>query len=97
MGIGTYRHVVLLTDPAVPLVPASWHCAIQSAATQVLDGLAAFFFRGRYHPGITLETQIKFEGRTFQVQSITDLDERHVELQLFCVEVVARGREPLTH
>jgi Phage head-tail joining protein len=75
----------------------TWHCQIQSAATQVVDGLTAFYIRGRYHPGITLETQMLFEGRTFQVQSITDVDERHVELALMVVEVVARGREPVTH
>jgi Phage head-tail joining protein len=97
MGIGMYRHVVTLTDPAVVLDPVTWHCQIQSAATQVVDGLTAFYIRGRYHPGITLETQMLFEGRTFQVQSITDVDERHVELALMVVEVVARGREPVTH
>jgi len=90
MGIGQYRHRVTLKDPAVVLNPVSWDCAIQSVATQVVDGLAAFFVRGRFHPGITLETQMLFEGRTFQVQSITDLDERHTELQLMCVEVVGR-------
>jgi Phage head-tail joining protein len=99
MGIGAYRHIVTLTDldPTVVLDPLTWHCSMQSAAAQVVDGLTAFYVRGRYHPGITLETQIGFEGRTFQVQSVTDLDERHVELSLLVVEVVARGREPITH
>jgi Phage head-tail joining protein len=99
MGIGAYRHVVTLTDldPAKVLDPSTWHCSMQSAATQVVDGMTAFFVRGRYHPGITLETQIGFEGRTFQVQSVTDVDERHVDLTLLVVEVVARGREPITN
>ena len=92
MGIGAYRHRVTVDDPAGPVDPASWDCAIASAATQVVDGQAAFFVRGRYHPGIRLETRLVFEGRTFQVQSVTDLEERHLELQLVCVEVVARGR-----
>jgi hypothetical protein len=99
MGLGDYRHRVTLkdVDPAVVLDPAAWDCAIQSAAGQVIDGLAAFFVRGRYHPGITLETQIVFEGRTLQVQSVNDIDERHQDLVLMCVEVVARGRESATH
>jgi Phage head-tail joining protein len=99
MGIGAYRHLVTLTDlnPALVLVPSTWHCQIQSAATQVVDGVTAFYVRGRYHPGITLETQLVFEGRTFQVQSVTDVDERHIELVLMCVEVVGRGREPVTN
>jgi hypothetical protein len=97
MGIGASRHRVTLEHPAVVLDPVDWDCAIQSAAGQVVDGLAAFFVRGRYHPGITLETRIIFEGRTLQVQSITDIDERHTDLVLMCVEVVARGREPVTN
>jgi hypothetical protein len=99
MGIGAYRHVVTLADldPAVVLDPPTWHCSVQSAAGQVVDGLAAFYVRGRFHPGITLETQIDFEGRTLQVQSITDVDERHQDLVLMCVEVVARGRNPVTN
>jgi len=97
MGIGAYRHHVTLEHPAGPLDPPEWDCAIQSAANQVTDGLAAFFVRGRYHPGIVLETRILFEGRKLQVlQSVQDVDERHVDLVLLCVEAVARGRPPGT-
>jgi head-tail adaptor len=91
MGIGAYRHRVTLIHPAGPVLPAVWDCSLQSSATQVIDGQAGFFVRGRYHGGITTETQILFEGRTFQIQGVTDVDERHAELQLFCVEVVARA------
>lgn len=78
------------TPPPEP-EPDVWDCSVSSVATQVVDGLTGFYVRGRFHPGITLETQILFEERTFQVQAITDVDERHVELQLFCVEVVGRA------
>ncbi len=91
MNAGLLRHRVTFQQPTGVLDPPDWDCSLQSAATQVVDGLAVFYVRGRFHPGITLETQILFEGRTFQVQSITDVDERHAELQLMCVEVVARG------
>jgi hypothetical protein len=96
MATADYRHLVTLRDldPAQELEPATWYCAIQPTAGAVSDGQAPCFMRGRYHPGITLETQVIFEGRTFQVQGVTDVDERHIELQLTCVEVVARGREP---
>lgn len=90
MGIGAYRHRVTLDAPDGMLDPPTWYCAIQSAATQVVDGQTAFFVRGRHHAGINLETQLLFEGRTFQVQSVTDVDERHVELVLMVVEVVGR-------
>ncbi len=94
MGIGTYRHRVTFRDaqdPAAVFDPPDWDCAIQSAASQVVDGITPYFVRGRHHPGITLGTQLLFEGRTLQVQAITDVDERHVELILMCVEVVGRG------
>jgi hypothetical protein len=94
MGIGSYRHLVTLAHPAVVLDPPTWYCSVQPAATQVMDGLAGFFLRGRFHPGIGLETQIAFEGRTFQVQSVTDIDEKHVEIQVMAVEVVGRGTTP---
>ena len=97
MGIGAYRHRVTLAHPTVVPDPLEWDCAIQSAAGQVVDGLAAFFLRGRYHPDITIETQVTFEGRKFQVQSVSDVDERHVEILLMCVEVVGRGQQPVAH
>jgi hypothetical protein len=93
MGIGAYRHLVTLEHPVVVLDPPTWYCSMQPAA-QVSDGLAAFFIRGRFHPGIGLETQITFEGRTFQVQAVQDLDERHREIQVTAVEVVGRGTTP---
>lgn len=95
MGVGAYRHVVTLQQPGQAPArlddPTIWHCSMQSAATQVIDGQAAFFLRGRFHPAITIETQLVFEGRTFQVQGVTDIDERHTEIQLFAVEVVGRA------
>jgi len=97
MAIGAYRHLVTLRHPGQAIDPPTWYCSIASAAVQVVDGQAAFFVRGRYHGGLTLDTQIEFEGRVFQVQAIADQDERHREVSLVCVEVVARGREPVTH
>ena len=94
MGIGAYRHLVTLEHPAVRARSADVVLRDPvGGRRRSIDGLAAFFVRGRFHPGITLETRVIFEGRTLQVQSVTDLDERHVELRLMCVEVVGRGRE----
>ena len=60
----------------------------------VVDGQAAFLARGHYHPGLQLDTRIEFEGRTLQVQAVSDVDERHREVSVLAVEVVARGRRP---
>jgi hypothetical protein len=97
MGIGDYRHVVTLEHPAVAIDPPTWYCSLQSAAAQVVDGMTAFYVRGRFHPGLTLETRLIFEGRTFQVQSISDVDERHQDVVVLAVEVVARGSQPTTY
>ena len=98
MGIGSARHVVTFEHPVVTVSPPTWHCSIQSTATQVVDGLTAFFFRGRYHAGIDLETRIILDGpvrrRVFQVQAVTDIDERQIDLQVMAVEVVGRGVTP---
>lgn len=91
MMIGAHRHLVTITHPAKPVEPPQWYCSIETAAAQVIDGVTAHLMRGRYHPGITIETQLQVAGRRFQVQSVADVDERHVELVLLCAEVVARG------
>jgi len=91
MAIGHYRHHVTLRDPDELPIPDPWWCDVQPMGSQVIDGQAAFMLRGRYHPGITLETQIDLEGRTLQVQAITDVDERHVSMVVSAVEV--RGRK----
>jgi Phage head-tail joining protein len=97
MGFGAYRHRVTLEHPAGPISPAVWDCAIQPQGSQMVEGLATHWVRGRYHPGITNETRLLFEGRTLFVQSVTDVDERHLDLVLVCQEIVAGGGEPVTH
>ena len=91
MASGQYRHRVDLTGPAGAPAPAVWYCALQSVGASVVDGQAAFIVRGRYHPGINLETQILHDGRVLQVQAVSDVDERHIETVLSAVEV--RGRK----
>jgi len=89
-AIGATRHAVTLEDPRGPLDPVLWYCAVQTAGASVGDGIQGYRVRGRYHPGITLETRIRMGTPILQVQTRTDVDERHVELELFCAEVVGR-------
>ena len=42
-----------------------------------------------YHAQITTKTRMLFNGRQFSVTGVGDPEERHVELVLLCVEVVA--------
>lgn len=91
MGFGAYRHAVALSHPTVAIDPPTWYASLEPAAAQVVEGQAAFVVKGRYHPGVTLETRLTFEGRTLQIQSVADVGERHRDLVCFAVEVVARG------
>ena len=90
MGIGAYRHAVTLDSPVGPLDPPTWDCSIVGTGMQVVEGITGRVLRGRYHPGINLETRVTFNGRTLQVQNVEDVEERHIELVVTCAEVVGR-------
>ena len=40
-----------------------------------------------FHPQVTIQTRVRFNGRTFSVVSIANPEERNVETVLLCVEV----------
>jgi SPP1 family predicted phage head-tail adaptor len=40
-----------------------------------------------FHPQVTIQTRLRFNGRSFSVVSVTNTEERNVELVLLCVEV----------
>lgn len=42
-----------------------------------------------YHAAITTQTRLTFGTRRFSVTGVTDVDERHVELQIMAEELVA--------
>lgn len=44
--------------------------------------------RIRYRPDITPSMRILYGGRVFEIESVTDWQERHRDLQLMCKEVV---------
>ena len=79
-----------------PLDPADWDCSIEPATTRTLEAIGAgtvlaqatHIVKGRYHPGITTETRVTFEGRTLNVLSVANRDERDLETDLVCAEVV---------
>lgn len=79
-----------------PLDPPTWHCAIQQPAARTLESIGAgsveaqatHMLTGRYHPGISTQTRVTFEGRTFNVLYVANRDERDVQTDLVCAEVV---------
>lgn len=79
-----------------PLSPPTWYVSIKAASLRDLESVtagtviatASHIVRGRWRPGITTETRMIFEGRTFQITNVTNLEERDREMQLVCEERV---------
>lgn len=84
------------TTVSAPLSPPSLYVAIEPASVRQMERLfastivasASHVVTGPFHPGITLQTVIKFDGRTLQIKGIQNVDERNVELVMACEEVV---------
>src|SRR5262245_50843944 len=82
-----------ITTPT-DLDPPTWWCAINPASVRDLERLtagtavtsASFIVTGDYHPGITTQTQITFEGRLLFVNGTVDPEERHITTIAFCEE-----------
>jgi SPP1 family predicted phage head-tail adaptor len=55
--------------------------AVQSTATHIVTC--------RYHPQITTQTRLTFNGRILNVRGVQNLDELNVEMRLACEEKVA--------
>jgi head-tail adaptor len=78
------------TRPLVPLSPATWYVRIRPATAadqeRALAGTLlthrSYVVHGRYHPGVTLAARMVFEGNTYQVVSVINLDERDREMEL---------------
>lgn len=78
-----------LTPPAlsVKIAPATAKDLERVAAGTVL-ATATHLVTGPYHPQVTTQTRILFNGRQFSVTGVSNPEERNVELVLVCVEVV---------
>lgn len=42
----------------------------------------------RYLKGVKPNMQVLYDGREFDIQSVLDIEERHIEMHLMCVEKV---------
>jgi head-tail adaptor len=84
------------TESYAPLDPPTWYCTIEPATAAGLErmtagaviSLATHAISGRYHPGITTETRLTFEGRVFEVKQVINRQERNMRTVLVCVEQV---------
>ena len=51
------------------------------------SGVVTHKFKIRYKSGVTAESRITFDSRTFQIESVRNWQERGVYLELLCKEV----------
>jgi head-tail adaptor len=86
------------TETSIPLDPPDWDCSIQAASTRDLESIGAgtvlsqatHLLKGRYHPGITTESRVLIApDRILNVVFVANRDNRDLETNLVCVEVVA--------
>lgn len=83
------------TTDYVPADPPTIDASIEFAAARDLERVTAgtvlttatHLIRTRFHPGITTDSRLIFEGRRFEVQSVQNVDQRDIALILICSEV----------
>lgn len=91
---GRYRHFVTLAAPMnssapTPLDPARVKVRILSSGPSAQDERRRELrLEMRYHAGVTLETTIDYDGRTFSVIGINHVNDDRRDLELLCHEVL---------
>lgn len=61
---------------------------LERAGTGTTIASATHILHVDFHPDITTKVRAVVEGRVLNISGVRDLDERHVELELVCEEVV---------
>lgn len=61
---------------------------LERTVTGTVMATASHIVRMRYHPQVTTQTHLLFNGRTLNVTGVANQEERNIELVLTCVEVV---------
>ena len=89
-GVGGY------TQTWADLSPATWKVQIAPAAAADLERVAAgtvltqatSIVRGHYHPGVSTQTRMLYNGKTFAITGARYVDERPPKMELAAVELV---------
>lgn len=85
------------TNTWIDLVPAAVSASIRPATQADLERVTAGTVMSTashvvtmpYHAGVTTQTRIIFNGRTFYVKGVANPDERNVDTIAVCQEIVA--------
>ena len=78
------------TQDWTPLDPPTWHVRIRPATARDAEKVTAgtvithvsHIVHGRFHPGVTTRTRMLFNGHTYQVTSVVNLEARNREMEL---------------
>lgn len=84
------------TESWQPLDPPAWNCAIHPATARDLERVAGgtqisqatHIVTGDWRSDVTTKARLDVNGRYFNVVHVTNRDERGIELELLCAEVV---------
>jgi SPP1 family predicted phage head-tail adaptor len=79
------------------LAPASWMVAIEPATAADLERIAAgttlstasHVVTGRFHPGVTTQTRMIFNGQFFSITGVVNVELRSITMICGAVQVVA--------
>ena len=84
------------TESWVDLDPAVWRVSIEPATARDLERVGvgtvssatSHLVRGFYHPGVTTQSRMLFNGRTLAITGKQNVAERNVYMELIAVEQV---------
>jgi head-tail adaptor len=84
------------TTTYVPSTPHEWHCRFAPATTRdferfaggTVTAQATHVLRGRFHPGMTTQSRLRYGARVLNVVSVIDPESRHVDTECLVAEVV---------
>jgi head-tail adaptor len=80
----------------IPTTLGTWYCSIEPATARDLErrvagtviASATHVLKGRYVAGVTTQTKIVFQGRTFNVTGVANVEERSIDMEILAVEMV---------
>lgn len=58
---------------------------------QATEGKNPYLFRIRYNSKVNETMRIIYAGRKFRINNVNDVNERHRELQITCIEEIKNG------
>jgi len=88
-GDGGYTDTWIDLDPPwfVSIRPASVH-DLERRAAGTVTATATHVIAGRYRPDVGLDARMIFDGRTFLITGVQNVDERGIDGAWFAVETV---------